>query len=145
MTDLTSLIKIIDDLTKFMTDLAVLEQELLDFVTKKDLKGLDDCLKKKQAQSLRLRGLDRTREQIAETLGFKGLSLSVILKKFPDEGDLQLSGNKLIEATKHFNTISTTAKRAIEVNLHHINKATGNQGVFSKPLESGTVFKNNSV
>lgn len=146
MADLTSLSKIISDLTVFMSDLSVLEQEKLDSVRKKDLKALDDCMKRQQAQVLRLRGLDRTREKIAIDLGLAGLSLDDILLKYPDDIELHQKAVVLQNEKKNFHSINNCTKKAIEVNLHMIKKQAQEQGLSENtPLKDGSIFKNNSV
>lgn len=145
MADLTSLNKILSDLTIFMSELSVLEQEKLDSVRKKDLQALDVCMKKQQAQILRLRGLDRTREKIASELGLSGMSLEDILLKFPDDTDLHQKSVLLQDAKKKFHSINDTTKKAIEVNLHMIKKEAENNSSAGTPLKNGSIFKNNSV
>lgn len=145
MADLTSLNKILSDLTVFMSELSVLEQEKLDSVRKKDLKALDDCMRKQQAQVLRLRGLDRTREKVASELGLSGLSLDDILLEFPDDTNLHQQAVLLQDAKKNFHSINDTTKKAIEVNLYMIKKEAAGNAAATTPLKSGSIFKNNSV
>lgn len=84
---------------------------------------LDFCIKEEQAQVLKLRGLDRKREQLQESLGYKDLTFSEIIELFPKSESAQ--SRKLFEelktATTEFNEINSIAKTAIEVNLHSVN------------------------
>lgn len=145
-TDLTSLHKVLTDLNKFMSELSALEQEKLNAVLKKDLNYLDECMRKQQAQVLRLRGLDITREKVSKELGLSGKKLEELLEEFPEDKRLQSEGVLLQEAKKNFHKINLATKRAIEVNLYAIKKQAEGQAVAqSSPLQSGTVFKNNSV
>lgn len=125
MTTILNFNALILNLIELMKHLTSIEQDKLKAVTSKDLDALNLCIKNEQAQILKLRGLDKQREQIQESLGYKNLSFEEIISSLsPDEKE---ETNKLYltlqQTTNTFKEINATIKTALDVNLHMIDAA----------------------
>lgn len=142
LNSLNDLNNIVIQITTFMEELAILEQEKLNAITQKKLTALDDCMKKQQAQILKLRGLDKKREQIQADLGFANISYKEILTKLNgSEEQIAITlFNTLQESTDAFYALNSITKAALNDNLYRVNK-----NASTTTLKSGTVFKNSMV
>ena len=99
-------------------------------VRQDDLMGLDEVLKKEQAQAMAFRGLEQKREKLHQELNMEGRPLSGVASAFPP--DLRLEAKQAVEALqsqyKIYNTSAKVARNTLEVNLHEIDKILSHMG-----------------
>ncbi len=140
MHSLHDLNDILNALIDFMNNLSILEQSKLDAVLDKNIERLDECMRKQQAQILRLRGLDQKREKIQRELGFQNMTLRQIIYTVNNNSILPMEQFIALDrATKTFYDLNDTTKKAIELNLHLMDKSNMSH------LQDGTVFRNNTI
>ncbi|WP_349946695.1 flagellar export chaperone FlgN [Lacrimispora sp. BS-2] len=122
-------IAVIEDMIQLFQDLVSVEQVKLEAVKKNRVTYVEDCMNKEQAAILKLRGLDKKREDCQERLGMKGDTFQQILSKVSeDDGRNQLKElfDRLSRQVRLFQEISDGARAMIELNLHMIDKAIQN-------------------
>ncbi|MGL4791534.1 MAG: flagellar export chaperone FlgN, partial [Anaerotignaceae bacterium] len=76
------------------------------------------------AMVLKLKGIEKKREEVQCQLGVENLTFKEIIQMLPEEEkntSIELFNN-LENATKRFNEINSSARVAIEINLHSIKK-----------------------
>lgn len=163
MSNLSDFIKNLEEIIVFLTELTALETEKLGAVTSKNIQLLEECMKKEQAQILRLRGLENKRIKILTDLGFinsnlgnlglrlgvssstpKDITLTDIINKYPDDEVLKETAERLKSTQSEFEKINATVKKAIEINVYTIKKQM-ESSKDSSQLTDGTVFRNNSI
>lgn len=122
---MNNFITVIEDLIQLLKDLVQIEQTKLDAVAKNRVSIVEDCMNQEQAAVLKLKGLDKKRENCQEHLGYKGYTFQQILAETTGEEHYQLKG--LFETLSHyvriFQDTNESARTIIEINLHSINKA----------------------
>lgn len=121
-------IAVIEELIQLFQKLTEIEQVKLEAAKKNRVTYVEDCMNQEQAAILKLRGLDKKREQCQERLGFKGYTFQQILSEVPEGGHSRLKElfDRLSYQVKLFQEISDSARTMIEINLHMINKAIQN-------------------
>lgn len=124
MTAINDFIKIIVELIQFFDELIQTENEKLEAISKNNVFKLEDCMKKEQVSILKLKGLDKKRESIQSDLSFDNLSFREILSRLDisEKSKLNPLFRQLEEKVHFYNNISQSAKTAIEVNIHTIDK-----------------------
>lgn len=124
MATIQDFIDIINEFIIFFESLKDIEQEKFNAVTAKNFSQIDECMKKEQAAILKLKGLDKKREQIQEKLSFKDKSFREIISLVPDKNKPVLSElfNKLDSNVKSYKSISDAAKETLELNIHNIDR-----------------------
>lgn len=116
-TVISDLISLIEDFNKLETEkLKAVQQNLVTFV--------EEAMKKEQASIMKLRGLDKKREAIQKDLGWEGLTFQQILSQVTvvEKEELQPLFEQLSNDVTQFNSTRENAQKALEINLHHINK-----------------------
>ncbi|WP_352400306.1 flagellar export chaperone FlgN [Anaerotignum sp.] len=123
MTTIIDFNRVVLSLIQLIETLINIEQDKLKAVSTNDLDLLNSCIKNEQVQVLKLRGLDKKREQIQTDLGYENLSFREIIKLLPIEQ--QAESKKLFtilqQTTNQFNALNGSVKTALDVNLHSIN------------------------
>lgn len=122
--------KTIEELMELFDELAVIEQDKLNATAKNRITFVEDCMNKEQVAILKMRGLEKKREQEQQKLGFQGKTFREILElvSFDEKAQLEPLFQKLSEKIKAFQQINTEASKLIEVNLHKINKQVAANG-----------------
>lgn len=125
MNTFTDFIKIIEEFIELFDGLISVEQSKLEATVKNRVTFVEECMNKEQAAILRLRGLEQKREAEQERLGMKDYTFRQILEHAPEDSVTELTPlfNRLSEQVRTFQSISESAKNAIEVNLHVIQSA----------------------
>ncbi len=123
MGDFTKFKTVIQDLVDLFNDLAEVEHKKLRAISDNNLKALEDSMKEEQAGIMRLRGLEKRREESQRDLGLSGLSFKEIIEKLDGEKVLAMGElyTSLEEALSIFNKNADSAKTAIETNLYSID------------------------
>jgi hypothetical protein len=146
MTNIADFYKIVLSLIDLFKDLATLEKDKLKAVTSNNLDALNTCLKNEQVLELKLKGLDKKREQIQVSLGYDNLKFREIIALLPEEEKKEGSRlySMLQQATSDFHAINDSVKNALDVNLHLINKKLSNLGINPdiEQMPSGKNFRN---
>ncbi|WP_312447433.1 flagellar export chaperone FlgN [Lacrimispora sp.] len=126
MNDFTA---VIEDMIQLFQDLIQVEQVKLEAAKKNRVTYVEDCMNKEQAAILKLRGLDKKREDCQERLGMKGDTFQQILSKIPEDevrNRMKELFDRLTYQVRLFQEISDGARTMIEINLHMIDKAIQN-------------------
>ncbi|KXL52077.1 FlgN protein [Anaerotignum neopropionicum] len=148
MTTIVEFNHIILSLIELFKALTTIENDKLKAVTAKDLDALNACIKDEQVQVLKLRGLDKKREQVQADLGYENHTFKEIIALLPEnqKKDSKELFTLLEQATSDFHAVNDSVKTALEVNLHFINTALGklniNPDIVQKQMPSGNNFKN---
>jgi hypothetical protein len=118
-------IAVIEDLIHLFQDLIQIEQDKLVAAQKNRITFVEDSMNKEQAAILKLKGLDRKRENCQEQLGYKGCTFRQILSKVSGDNYVQLKQlfEELSEHVILFQDINESAQSLIEIKLHKIDKA----------------------
>lgn len=136
---MTELKDIIRELILLFEHLCEVEHKKLNTVEKNRITLLEECMNEEQAAILRLRGLDKRREQCMASLGFGSLTFRELLEKVPEEEKKELEPlfEQLSAKVKEFQELSDCAQAMININLHHINQAISQQAAGSQ--QTGTM------
>lgn len=139
MYTMKDLITLISQMIQFFTDLYAIEKEKLEAAQKRNLIDLEECMKKEQAALLRLRGLDKKREDIQKALSFENLSFREILQKV--EGNEQKELKTLFDSLQNqytlYNSISSSVKEIIENNLYKVDQILSHATTGASPKIGG--------
>lgn len=116
--------KIIEDLIALFRDLTALENVKLNAGRNHQISTIEECMTKENTYILRLKGLDKAREQKQEELGFSGLSFREILEKVPvEEQEILLPlFDTLSREIQMFQEVSGDTASIIAVNLRQVTK-----------------------
>ena len=131
MTSIVDFQTIIISLTALFQSFTALETEKLEAVREKNLETLNECIKNEQVQILKLKGLDKKREQAQAALGFEALTFREIIEKLPEEQQKEVSPHYLAlqRATAEFKAVNESVKTALDVNLHVIDGSLRDLGI----------------
>lgn len=113
---------VIVEMTQFFEELTKLEEGKLQAVTENNLKALEDYMAKEQVGIMRLRVMEKKRDEIQTQLGFKGLSFREVIDLLEGDvrEDLTICYHRLADVLMQFNEVANSAKTAIETNLYSI-------------------------
>jgi len=132
--------KLVAELTGLLKILKVIEENKLSAITEKSLTKLDACINDEQVQIMKLRGLEKKREQLQNELGFGNLTFRQIIENL--QGDEKKEAKELFyslqKATDDFKTINKSVKTALEVNLYSIDSALKNTDL-SKQIKAAAI------
>ena len=142
MADLAGFQQLIQQFIALFDRMIPLEQSKLDAVGQNQIAQLEDIIKKEQAETMALRGLDQKRERLQDELGWKDLTFQEILKQLPEEQRVEMKQlfDDLAGRVKSFQSITESTKTMLEVNLHTINQLIAKQsGGTQTYKEDGSV------
>lgn len=148
MNDFSDFIEIIKDFIQLFDTLNTVEQEKLDAAIKNRVSFVEACMNKEQAAILRMRGLEQKREAAQRQLGMEGLKFREILEQAPDDAEVVLRPlfDHLSEQIRTFQSLNSSAKDMIEVNLHKIQSSMASENVSgSMANDTKTHFTTRSV
>ncbi len=117
------LIQILNDTNSFLKDITALQNKKVDYVIKNNIAGVEECMKNEQAMILKLKGLDKKREQLQKSLGFENMSFREIIDKLPSEEKEEFKKlfDEMQNSLEVYRHTSKTAQNAIEINLHRLD------------------------
>ncbi len=92
-----------------------------------DLLGVDECVKREQALSLALRGMDAKREKLLAELGLDGLPLSALAANSPEalRAEAKRVSDSLRAKYEIYRGAADAARTTLEFNLHEIERHLG--------------------
>ncbi len=124
MSHTEELLKVLEDTTRFLQELSIVEEEKFQAAMKNHILTLEECIKKEQAFVLRSKGLDLKRTSIQKAMGAETLTLKQIIETVDgeDKASLQAAFTELQKTLTDYQEIYHRAKTAIEVNLYRVNK-----------------------
>ena len=79
MSHTEELLKILEDTTRFLQELSIVEEEKFQAAMKNHILTLEECIKKEQALVLRSKGLDLKRTAVQKAMGAETLTLKQII------------------------------------------------------------------
>ena len=131
-------LKLMVSLTHTLEELTRVEQEKNDAASRGDLAGVETCIKREQVLSLTLRGYDQKRDAMLAALGLRGITLSQLESRCPEELQLETKGvvEELRRQYELFQAASEVARDTLEVNLRAIERIQAAQaGDFAQAAE----------
>lgn len=128
MKDFSQFIEVIKEFNDLFDTLIPIEQKKLDVMVKNQVSFVEECMNKEQATILRLRGLEKRREEAQKALGMEELTFRQILEKAPEDVRPVLKPlfDTLSQQVQTFQSVTTSSKDIIEVNLHNIQNSLQN-------------------
>lgn len=131
--------KVIRELTELFTEMTTVATIKLNAARNKQLSALEECMTKEQASSLRLKGLDKSREEKQEQLGYGGMSFQQILECAPEDQREELLAlfDGLSREIQMYQQVSEDAACIIEVNARQLQKQIDAQ--------EGRIYTNNGA
>lgn len=141
MSDYNDLLTLLKKHVDFFNEMTVVQQEKLDATRIHDISALEECLKKEQAGTLMLRGLDKKRLALQEELSFQDMPMRQIITLLPEECQYEFTQvfKSLETAYSRYKKAGEAAKEAIELNLHQVNKTLDSLKAKTKTA-SGEVY-----
>lgn len=111
-------------LTHTLEELTRVEREKNDAASQGNLAGVEACMKKEQVLSLTLRGYDQKRDAMLAALDLRGVTLSQLESRCPEE--LRLETKAVVEELRRqyalFQAASEVARDTLECNLRAIER-----------------------
>lgn len=122
---MSDFIAVIEELILLFQHLIQVEQTKLESIRKNRITYVEDCMNQEQAAIMKLRGLDKRREDCQKKLGFSGYTFQQILAEVSGEQQETLKKlfDSLSQQVRLFQDTNDSAKSMLEINLHLINKA----------------------
>ena len=124
MGDWNALLKLLHDLTAVLEELTAVEQHKTQSVIQGERNEVEQCMKKEQILSLKLRGFDKKRAALLDSLHLSGVPLRDIMNHCPQgrEQETKEAAQALRRQYSIFQAASEVAKNTLECNLHVIEK-----------------------
>lgn len=119
------LIVVLKDISSLLRENIPLEEEKLKAVRENKVAFVEDCMLKEQAILLKMRGLEKKREQILKDGGCEGKTLREISADASpeDKTKLQPVVDEFITTVQDFNSLNEESMKLIRLNLHQLSKA----------------------
>ena len=129
---------LLESLTKTIEELTDIEQKKTGAVTKGDLDTVEACMKREQALSMALRGLEQKRSKMLSDFGLGDVPLRGLMDHRPagTEKETKRISETLRRKYEMFRTASDVARDTLECSLRGIERmmAANNGG---EPLQEG--------
>lgn len=122
--DYQAYFQFLDRLGKTLEQLTQVEREKTSAVRADDLLHVNECMKKEQALSLSLRGLEQKRARLLANLGLSQVPLSRLAGACPPEvrAEAAKSVERLQGRFQVYQSAANAARTTLEINLHQIEK-----------------------
>ncbi|MGB5822839.1 MAG: flagellar export chaperone FlgN [Proteocatella sp.] len=123
METINKFIDVIGEMSEFFDGFQLLEKEKLEAVRSNNIRKLEECMKKEQAEILALRGLEKKQTAIQKTLGYEGLTFKAIIDLVPGmkKDELEIMYSRLSNSLEIFTKTTDSVKKAIDTNLSTID------------------------
>lgn len=127
------LVEILQETLEWFEDLIPLEQVKLKAASRHNILEMEECMKKEQVAILRLKGMDKKREQLLGQMGVSGMSLKEIIEQASKQEKEVLEPLYQEVKKKHaeYKELSEEIATVLENNIHAVEKATGS-GAYSE-------------
>ncbi len=114
----------LDQIGGILDQLTAISKEKTAAVRKDDLLAVDECMKREQVISLKLRSMDAKRDKMIAELGLTGTNLSTLAAKCPEEvrGEAKAVAARVRSKYEIYRAASEVARTTLECNLHQIDK-----------------------
>lgn len=114
----------LDQISGILDQLTAIAKEKTAAVRKDDLSAVDDCMKREQVISLKLRSMDVKRDKMLAALGLAGSSLNDLPGKCPENlrNDAKAVVARLRSKYEIYRAATDVARTTLECNLHQIDK-----------------------
>ena len=115
-----------------LEQLSELEKAKTRAVSKGDLPGVEECMKKEQVISLSLRGMDQKRDKMLAEMGLAGVHLRDLAAHAPKElyQETKAAAEKLRQQYEMYQASSKVAMDTLECNLRAIEQIQKAQSVL---------------
>lgn len=139
MQDYSAFIDIIREFIQLFEALIPVEQAKLEAAVDNKVTAVEDCMNREQAAVLKIRGLEKKREDLQKEMGLEGYTFRQILEAAPPEisSTLRPLFDRLSEQVETFRSVSAQAKDMIEVNLHVVQSRLSEDGIKGTYSQSG--------
>ncbi len=118
------------ELTAELKNLTELQKSKLKAIEEHSLDALNDCIKKEQAISLKMRGIEQKRVKLLNELGLSGTKMADISQKCPAQHKENVE--KQVEATMsaydEYKSIQTKATAEIARNMKFVETSLAHRG-----------------
>ncbi len=140
-TSFDAYLDLLEEICQQLETLTSLNHQKLDAVRRDDLAALNEVLKKEQAVSLGMRGLEHKRMKLAEELGFLNAPLSQLTSQAPQSGQRRAKAvvERLQTQYQLYHAAAEVARNSLEVNLHEIEKILEQSG--AAPLQGALGYE----
>ena len=117
----------LDQIGELLEQLTELTKQKTEAARRADLPAVEACMKKEQAYSLNLRGMDRKRDKLLAGLGISGVRLSGLSRACPPllQNEARETAERLHDRYQVFRSAQDVARHTLECNLHQMEKITG--------------------
>ena len=133
------LLRFLEELDGALTSLTALQDEKR--AAAQDLDGLNACMKREQALSLALRGLERRREPLLASLGLAGTALRDLPQRCPPEhrGETARAVEKVLRSYQVLQSAQGAARTVLEGRLRQVEGELERRGLDPEepPLPPG--------
>ena len=119
----------IQALSEQFRKISKIEKEIMESVATNKLSQVEQGIIREQSAVMKLRGLERAKDEVQRECGYEGLSFSRILEKMDEAGRRELLPifEELSTEIQIFNQIHEDTGTLLEVKLRHLNNMTVNQ------------------
>lgn len=129
---------LLESLTRTIEELTAVEQKKTGAVTKGDLDTVEECMKREQALSMSLRGLEQKRSRMLTDFGLGDIPLRGLLEHCPEgtESETKRVSETLRRKYEMFRTASDVARDTLECSLRGIERimaARGGESLQEEP------------
>lgn len=127
METINKFINVIKEMADFFDEFQLIEREKLEAVANNNIRKLEECMRKEQAEILVLRGLEKKQIEIQRVLGYEGLTFKEIIGLIPEanKNELEIIYSRLSDSLEKFTVTTESVKEAIDENLHIIDNVLG--------------------
>ena len=131
--DFSQLLKFFEELQQELERLTQLQSDKIAAARAHDLNALNECMKREQACSLALRGMEQKRDKLFQALDLSGVPLLEIPGRCPPEQHAAMTA--AVEGIKKRSTLLRSAQESartlLEKDLRSVNQELERRGVFS--------------
>ena len=134
----TAYLKLLDDLGRTIEKLTAIEQEKTAAVSNHNVSAVDDCMKREQALSLSLRGLDQKRQRALSQMNLQGVNLRGLPDHAPDDllMDVKAACQTLQSRYRLFQNASQVARDTLECHLRAVEKVMEDIPEIDRPPQA---------
>ena len=112
------------EIIQFLDNMIQVEKKKFQAAVNNNIMQIDECVNEEQVLMLKLRGIDKKREALQKELGYERMALKEMMEALPETPaeDLNEVIATLNAKYRAYKECYSQAQKAIELNLHTINK-----------------------